>query len=81
MAKDSFIRQKHQEYAQSLRDMHFQLGKMASELTVAYGKPSAYYAKKAQDAIASLRGLLAETLYAEHSECDQDEAGPSYFTF
>lgn len=73
--------QRHQEYAQSLRDMHVRLGQMASELTATYGKPSAYYAKKAQDAIASLRGLLAEAMYSEHSEIDQDETGPIYFTF
>ena len=73
MSKDCFVLQRHQEYAQSLREMHFRLGVMATELTDIYGKPSAYYAKKAQDAIDSLRELLSEAFYAEHPELDQDD--------
>lgn len=78
MSKDCFVLQRHQEYAQSLKDMHFRLGVMATELTDIYGKPSAYYAKKAQDAIESLRELLGEAFYAEHPELDQDESGLLY---
>jgi hypothetical protein len=79
MTKDGFALQRHQEYAQSLREMHFRLGQMAGELTNSYGKPSAYYAKKAQDAIESLRELLGEALCTEHPELDQDESGMVYF--
>ncbi len=78
MSKDRFVLQRHQEYAQSLREMHFRLGTMANELTEIYGKPSAYYAKKAQDAIESLRELLGEAFNAEHPELDQDESGLLY---
>jgi hypothetical protein len=78
MSKDGFILQRHQEYARSLKEMHGRLGDMASELTDIYGKPSAYYAIKAQDAIESLRDLLGEALYAEHPELDHDESGLLY---
>jgi hypothetical protein len=80
MSKNGFALQRHQEYAQSLKEMHFRLGQMANELTGICGKPSAYYAKKAQDAIDSLRELLGEALYAEHPELDQDDKGLVYFT-
>lgn len=73
MSNDGLALQRHQEYAQSLKEMHLLLEKMASELTDVYGKPSAYYAKKAQDAVESLRELLGKALYAEHPELDHDE--------
>jgi len=79
MSKDGFALQRHREYAQSLREMHFRLGQMASELTGIYGKPSAYYAKKAQDAIESLRELLGEAYHAEHPELERDESGLLYY--
>jgi hypothetical protein len=78
MSKEGFALQRHQEYAQSLREMYFRLGQMAGELTPVYGKPSAYYARKAQDAIERLGDMLGEALYAEHPELENDETGLLY---
>jgi len=68
MEKKGFTLEQHQLYDEELGAMYQQPERMASELTDQYGKSSAYFAQKAQDAIDSLRHLLGDAVYAEHPE-------------
>jgi hypothetical protein len=78
MEKKGFSLEQHQTYAEDLCTMYQQLDRMAFEVSDQYGKSAAYFARKAQDAVDSLRKLLGDAVYVEHPELLKKEEGFFY---
>lgn len=81
VSKYELAPERTREVVVSLREMHSRLEKIAGELHGVYGKPTVYYARKAQDAIESLRRLLREADAGELIGTDADDNDNPYCRF